>query len=77
NCTPSGSLNLLDSLFDRNLITGQNFDYLINVFEQINCNDISEQLKEYKLHSIKTSIAASISSESSLFDESVLDIEED
>ncbi|CAF3416770.1 unnamed protein product [Rotaria sp. Silwood1] len=77
NCTPSGSLNLLDSLFDRNLITGQNFDYLINVFEQINCNDISEQLKEYKLHSIKTSIAASISLELSLFDESVLDIEED
>jgi hypothetical protein len=43
--TPSGSLHLLDSLFDQNLITEQNFDYLINIFEQINCNNASEQLK--------------------------------
>ncbi|CAF2853811.1 unnamed protein product [Rotaria sp. Silwood2] len=77
NCTPSGSLNLLDCLFDRNLITGENFDYLINVFEQINCNDASEQLKEYKLRTIKTSIAEPMSSTSLLFDESVLDIEDD
>lgn len=44
DCTTSGSLHLLDSLFDQNLITEQNFDYLINVFEQIRCNDIVEQL---------------------------------
>ncbi|CAF4196584.1 unnamed protein product [Rotaria sordida] len=77
NCTPSGSLNLLDSLFDRNLITEQNFDYLINIFEQINCNDASEQLKEYKLHSIKISNTEQILSESSLIDKSVLNIEDD
>ncbi len=45
DCTPHGSLRLLDSLFDRNIITEQNFDYLINIFEQINCYDAAEQLK--------------------------------
>jgi hypothetical protein len=45
NCTPCGSLHLLDSLFDQNLITEQNFDYLINIFEQINCYNISAQLQ--------------------------------
>jgi len=45
NCTPYGSLQLLDSLFDQNLITEQNFDYLIYIFEQINCYNASTQLK--------------------------------
>jgi hypothetical protein len=45
DCTPAGSLHLLDSLFDQNLITEQNFDYLINVFEQIHCYSAAEQLK--------------------------------
>jgi hypothetical protein len=45
NCTPSGSLLLLDSLFDQNLITEENFDYLINIFEKINCCNASTQLK--------------------------------
>lgn len=43
--TPSGSLHLLDSLFDQNLINEENFDFLINIFEQINCSNISTQLK--------------------------------
>jgi len=79
NCTPNGSLHLLDSLFDQNLITEQNFDYLINIFEQINCHNASAQLKglyiifylimnckdsllEYKVYTVRTSIAELISS---------------
>ena len=45
DCTPAGSLQLLDSLFDHNVISEENFDYLINVFEKIKCYDISNQLK--------------------------------
>ena len=45
DCTPAGSLQLLDSLFDRGLISEENFDYLINVFEKIKCYDASNQLK--------------------------------
>jgi len=45
DCTPHGSLRLLDSLFDQNVITEQNFDYLINALEKINCYDAAEQLK--------------------------------
>jgi hypothetical protein len=43
--TPSGSLNLLDSLLDQKIISAQNPDYLINVFEQLVCYDAAEQLK--------------------------------
>ena len=45
DCTPTGSLQLLNSLFDQGLISEENFDYLINVFEKIQCYDISNQLK--------------------------------
>jgi hypothetical protein len=53
DCTPSGSLHLLNSLFDQDLITEENFDYLINIFEQIKCFCASAQLKGQCIEDLK------------------------
>ena len=44
-CTPSDSLKLLDSLFEQNLISEENFDYLIDIFERIRCDRVVDQLR--------------------------------
>ncbi|CAF1316463.1 unnamed protein product [Adineta ricciae] len=40
-----GTLNLLESLFDRGLINDQDFDYLIQAFRQIQRHDIVQRLE--------------------------------
>ncbi len=45
DCTPSGTLHLLEFLFDRTLISDQHFDYLIHAFHEIGCCDAVERLK--------------------------------
>jgi hypothetical protein len=45
DCTPSGSVHILDALFNQNLINEENFDYLIDIFEQIECFSAAKQLK--------------------------------
>ncbi|CAF0914904.1 unnamed protein product [Adineta ricciae] len=61
DCTPDGTLRLLDCLFERGFIADDNFDNLINIFEQIQCFDIVEQLNEYRSRLIHTSIAEPVS----------------
>lgn len=43
--TPLASQQILENLFDRNLITEQNCDYLIRIFEKIHCHNVAIQLK--------------------------------
>ncbi|CAF1431739.1 unnamed protein product, partial [Adineta ricciae] len=45
--TRSGTLKLIDSLFDRNKINNEYLTYLIQVFDQIQCYDAAKPLKEY------------------------------
>ncbi|CAM2725501.1 unnamed protein product [Rotaria socialis] len=45
DCTPCGSLRLHDFLFDQTLITEQNYDYLIHVFERIKCYEVAKRLR--------------------------------
>jgi len=45
DCTPSGTLHLLEFLFDRNLINNQHFDYLIHAFREIRFYDAVERLE--------------------------------
>jgi hypothetical protein len=45
DCTPSGTLHLLEFLFDRNLISNQHFDYLIHAFREISFYDAVERLE--------------------------------
>ena len=45
NCTPSGTLHLLEFLFDCALINDQRFDYLINALREISCHDAVERLE--------------------------------
>ncbi|CAF0982504.1 unnamed protein product [Adineta ricciae] len=61
DCTPDGTLRLLDCLFERGFIANENFDNLIHIFEQIQCFDIVEQLNEYRSRLIRTSIAEPVS----------------
>ncbi|UJR18267.1 hypothetical protein I4U23_005170 [Adineta vaga] len=48
DCTPAGSLRLLEFLFDRTLISNHHFDYLIHVFHEIGFYDAVERLEEFK-----------------------------
>ncbi|CAF1508023.1 unnamed protein product [Rotaria magnacalcarata] len=66
DCTPSGSLRLLDFLFDQTLITEQNYDYLIHVFERIKCYEAAKRLRQHKLSTTSTSIVEAVLSESLL-----------
>jgi hypothetical protein len=56
--TLSGTLKLMDSLFDQAKITEQDFTFLINAFKQIECFDAVKLLKRtsvlsnYIFHSI-------------------------
>ncbi|CAF4450515.1 unnamed protein product [Rotaria socialis] len=45
DCTPCGSLRLHDFLFDQTLITEQNYDYFIHVFERIKCYEVAKRLR--------------------------------
>jgi hypothetical protein len=45
DCTPTGTLHLLECLFDRTLISDQHFDYLIYAFREIGCCDAVERLE--------------------------------
>ncbi|CAF1221526.1 unnamed protein product, partial [Didymodactylos carnosus] len=40
-----GTLNLLEALFDRGKISSQDFSYLIEVFETIDCSDAANRLR--------------------------------
>ncbi|CAF3755852.1 unnamed protein product [Rotaria socialis] len=46
DCTPCGSLRLHDFLFDQTLITEQNYDYFIHVFERIKCYEVAKRLRQ-------------------------------
>ncbi|CAF0718852.1 unnamed protein product [Adineta steineri] len=48
NTTLSGTLSIMQSLFDRNKISEQDFTFLINVFEEIPCPHAVNLLAEYK-----------------------------
>jgi hypothetical protein len=41
----SGTLNLLETLFDRGLIDEHDFDCLIEVFNELQCRDIVQRLR--------------------------------
>jgi hypothetical protein len=43
--TINGTLNLLESLFDRGNITDQEFEFLIEAFEGIDRHDIARRLR--------------------------------
>jgi len=45
DCTPSGTLQLLEFLFERGLISERRFDYLIRAFLHIGCGDVVDRLK--------------------------------
>jgi hypothetical protein len=45
DCTPSGTLHLLEFLFERGLISEQRFDYLFQALLEIGCLDAVERLK--------------------------------
>ncbi|CAF1463095.1 unnamed protein product [Adineta ricciae] len=45
--THSGTLSLIDSLFDRNKINNEDLTYLIQAFDQIQCYDAAKLLREY------------------------------
>ncbi len=43
--TLGGTLSLLESLFDRAIISEQDFDYLIHAFNEIQCYEAVKRLK--------------------------------
>jgi Death effector domain len=45
DCTSTGTLHLFEILFDRCIVSEDDVDYLIRVFERIRCNDAAEKLK--------------------------------
>jgi hypothetical protein len=45
DCTPPGTLRLLEFLFDCALINEQRFDYLIHALREIGCHDAVERLE--------------------------------
>ncbi|CAF1599412.1 unnamed protein product [Adineta ricciae] len=44
-----GTLNLLETLFDQAKINEQDFNYLIQVFQEIQCHEAVKRLKEHQL----------------------------
>ncbi|CAF3498173.1 unnamed protein product [Rotaria socialis] len=44
----TGTLRVLETLFDRSIINDQDCDYLIDAFSKIQCNDAAKRLQEYK-----------------------------
>ncbi|CAF0876077.1 unnamed protein product [Didymodactylos carnosus] len=46
--TIGGTLDLLESLFDRAMISGQDFNYLITAFKEIECYDAEQRLREHQ-----------------------------
>ncbi|CAF2634115.1 unnamed protein product [Rotaria sp. Silwood2] len=51
----TGTLNLLESLFDQQRINEQDFDYLIHAFSELRCYDAVKRLKEHQQHHQKQS----------------------
>ena len=45
DCTLAGTLTLLESLFDRAVISEDYLDFLIRVFHQIQCHDAVKRLR--------------------------------
>ncbi|CAF3794361.1 unnamed protein product [Rotaria sp. Silwood1] len=45
----SGILRVLESLFEKAIISNQDCDYLIKAFTKIHCNDAAKRLQEYQL----------------------------
>ncbi|UJR18964.1 hypothetical protein I4U23_022093 [Adineta vaga] len=48
--TLSGTLSLMDSLFDQDKINEKDFTFLINAFDEIQCIDAMKLLREYRRH---------------------------
>jgi hypothetical protein len=45
DCTLSGTLTLLESLFDRAMISDDDLDFLLRVFREIQCYDAVKRLQ--------------------------------
>ncbi|CAF0840558.1 unnamed protein product [Adineta steineri] len=76
DCTPTGTLHLLEFLFDRTLISDKNFDYLICAFRKISCYDAVERLQEFKQIQKQFTLSTT-STESTILNESIQSIEVD
>ncbi|UJR11826.1 hypothetical protein I4U23_016006 [Adineta vaga] len=48
NSSLSGTLSVLESLFDKDMISDQDCDYLIEAFKKIHCYDAAKRLQEYQ-----------------------------
>ncbi|CAF1145310.1 unnamed protein product [Adineta steineri] len=76
DCTPTGTLHLLEFLFDRTLISDKNFDYLICAFRKISCYDAVERLQEFEQIQKQFTLSTT-STESTILNESIQTIEVD
>lgn len=48
DCTLGGTLTLLESLFDRALISEDYLEFLVRIFKEIQCHDAVRRLQEYQ-----------------------------